>query len=264
MINTIKHLVYLLRTSKAELLYILNNIDKYYYDKKQPKIKYGQPQKDGEEILYRYLTPSRFPLKKIQQRINLLLQGIELPEYAYGGVRNSNNILNAKRHIENKYFFSADLKNFFPNITHHQVFRMFMHNKFSPTVARILTQLTTYRGGLPQGAPTSPIISNLVFVETGNKLFERTKHLYITVTTFYDDLTFSSKDDFKIIIPDLLEIIKTGKFFLHYKKLKYKTRQPEVTGVVIDKNKLWPVASMKKRAEKNIFIARYIKSIASY
>ena len=52
---------------------------------------------------------------------------------------------------------------YFPTITNKQVYEMFTSNGFSPTVSRILTKLTTYNGKVPQGAPTSPTISNLVF-----------------------------------------------------------------------------------------------------
>jgi RNA-directed DNA polymerase len=152
MINIIKNLVYELSSSEQAVLEILNNLDGYYKDKKEPKTKYGQYQRDDKgNIKYRNLCVSRYPLKGIQERINLLLQQIELPEYAYGSVKEKNHILNAMQHINNKYFFSVDLKDFFSNIKHRQVFHMFRQNNFSPTVSRILTQLTTYRGSLPQG-----------------------------------------------------------------------------------------------------------------
>ena len=261
MVNTISHLAYLLHSSAGELDHIIKNIDRYYYYLKQPKTKYGEPQKDNKGIRYRELEPSRYPLKRIQKRINFLLQQIELPDYAFGSVKGANNILNAREHLENKYFFSVDLKNFFPNITRHQVFRMFRQNEFSPTVSRTLTQLTTYRGLLPQGAPTSPIISNLVFVETGKRLLETIKDYPIIFTSFLDDLTFSSKEDFKQLTPELLKIIKGGGYYLHHKKIHYKTSRPEVTGLIVYKNRLWAIERMKKRASENVYVANYLKSI---
>jgi len=110
-----KHLAYKIRSSEQELLHIIKNIDKYYYTKQQPKMKYGEPKRDARNnIKYRDLCPSKYSLKGIQQRINVLLQEIELPEYAYGSVKGSNHILNAKNHFGNKYFFSVYLKNFLP------------------------------------------------------------------------------------------------------------------------------------------------------
>jgi len=260
MINTIKHLCYLLRSSEQELSYLIKNIDRYYYDHRQPKKKYGEYQRDEKgNTRLRNLCISRYPLKRIQKRIHNLLLQIELPEYAYGSVIGKNNILNARQHINNKYFFSIDLKDFFPNINHRQVFQMFRQNNFSPTVSRILTQLTTYKGGLPQGPPSSPIIANLVFVETGRLLKERIKDHSITFTSFVDDLTFSSKNDFKFLTPDLIQIIKSNGFRINHKKVRYKVSAPEVTGAIIYANKLWPIARMKEKATENRYIAAYIK-----
>ena len=207
-------------------------------------MKYGEYQLDnkGNKKL-RNLCISSNSLKKIQQRIHLLL------------------ILNARQHIGNKYFFSVDLKDFFSNINHRQVFQMLRQNNFSPTVSRILTQLTTYKGSLPQGPPSSPIIANLVFVETGKQLMDAIKDHRITFTSYLDDLTFSSKKDFKSTTTTLLEIIENGGFRLNPKKISYKTSYPEVTGTTIHANKLWPVARMKERAKENPHVAAYIKTL---
>jgi len=226
-----------LGSSERELLYIIKNIDHNYYHRRQPKKKYGEDQLDKKgRIKFRDLCISYYPLKRIQKRIHNLLLQIELPEYAYGSVIKKNNILNARQHINNRYFFSIDLKDFFPNITHNQVFRMFLQNNFSSTVSRILTQLTTYKGVLPQGPPSSPIIANLVFVETGRLLKEKIKDDSITFTSFMDDLTFSSKKDFKSLVPDLIEIIKANGFRINHKKIGYKVSKPEVTGAIIHAN----------------------------
>ena len=263
MVNTLKHLSYVLGFSEQDISIIINNIDKFYYNHTKPKTKYGEFQRDKKgNIKYRKLCSSRYPLKIIQQRIHTLLLQIKLPEYAYGGVVGRNNIQNAKQHASGKYFFSADLKDFFPNINHHQVFRMFRENNFSPTVSRVLTQLTTYRGCLQQGPSSSPIIANLVFVETGKKLQETIKDRSITFTSFYDDLSFSSKKDFKHIAKDIVGIIKSGQFYINHKKISYKVSHPEVTGTVIHKNKLLPVLKMKERAKTNLYLAAYIKSFS--
>lgn len=263
MINTLKHLSYVIGFSKQDIFAIVNNIDQYYYNHTKPKTKYGEFQRDKKgDIKYRKLCSCRYPLKTIQQRIHNFLLQIELPEYAYGGVVRKNNILNARQHRNNKYFFSADLKDFFPNINHHQVFRMFRQNNFSPTVSRVLTQLTTYKGCLQQGPPTSPIIANLVFVNTGNKLQEAVRGRSITFTSFYDDLSFSSKKDFKSVTNNILEIVKSDGFYVNHKKISYKVSQPEVTGTIIHKNRLLPIPKMKEKAKTNPYLTAYINSFS--
>jgi RNA-directed DNA polymerase len=262
MINTNKHLAHELKSSREELYGIPNEIDSYYYSKIQPKEKYGSYQVDEKgRLRYRKLCVSHTHLKKLQEKINKLLQKIELPDYVFGSVKERSNILNARQHINSRYFFSVDLKNFFPNISHHQVFDMFRKNKFSPSVSRILTQLTTYKGDLPQGPPTSPLIANLVFVETGKRLLDPIRGHEIIFTTYLDDLTFSSRKDFKFLIPTLLQIIKQGGFILNHKKISYKVDKAEVTGVVIYQNKLWPTIEIKEKALDHPQVVPYIKSI---
>src|SRR5580700_7202556 len=143
MIRTDKHLAYTLGSTVRMLDEITSNIGKYYYYKEEPKTKYGiyQHEKNGA-IKYRKLYPSVYPLKKIQQNIHSFLQEIELPEYAYGSVVGKSNVLNAAKHIGNKYFLTVDLKNFFSYISHHQVFKMFRERRFSHSVSRTLTKLT--------------------------------------------------------------------------------------------------------------------------
>lgn len=262
MIYTDKHLAHRLRSSREELYRIPNDIDSYYYSKIQPKEKYGSYQVDEKgRLRYRKLCVSRSHLKSLQKKINNLLQTIQLPHYAYGSVKERSNILNALQHVDSQYFFSVDLKNYFPNISHHQVFRMLGKNKFSPGVARILTQLTTYKGGLPQGPPSSPLIANLVFVETGKRLLDAIKAHDIIFTTYLDDLTFSSKKYFKFLIPTLLQIIKEGGFVLNHKKISYKVGKAEVTGIIIYQNKLWPTPEIMEKAKDHPQIKPYIKAI---
>ena len=262
MINTDKHLAHQLRSSLQELYGITGDLDSYYYTKIQPKKKYGTYQLDEKgRLRYRKLCVSRSHLKRLQEKINTFLQKIKLPSYAYGSVKERSNILNARQHVNSKYFLSVDLKNYFPNISHHQVCQMFRRNKFSPAVARILTQLTTYRGGLPQGPPTSALIANLVFVETGKRLQEAIKDHEIVFTTYLDDLTFSSKKDFKFLIPTLLQIIRESGFILNHRKIGYKVDEAEVTGVIICQNKLWPTLEIKERAKDHFEVVPYIKSI---
>ena len=136
MINTDKHLAHQLRSSLQELYGITDDLDSYYFAKIQPKRKYGTYQVDEKgRLRYRKLCVSRSHLKRLQEKINMFLQQIQLPGFAYGSVKERSNILNAHQHVNSKYFFSVDLKNYFPNISHHQVYWMFRKNKFSPTVA---------------------------------------------------------------------------------------------------------------------------------
>jgi RNA-directed DNA polymerase len=240
MIKTGKHLAFELKVELSEIDHILDNIDSFYYQKEtikknerdEPKIKNGVIQK-------RVLNPSIKRLKVIQKRLQKnLLQKLQIPDYAFGAIKGKDNISNARKHQGKKFIFTTDLTNFFPSVNHRQVFEMFVAFDFSPTVSRYLTKLTTYKGKLPQGAPTSPIVANLVFVKTGKRLQEFATKNNLTFTSFVDDLTFSSPIDFKEKTEDILSVIKADGFKISHKKTNYKSKFPTVTGIVVKNNNL--------------------------
>ena len=115
---------------------------------------------------------------------------------------------------------------------------MFVSFDFSPTVARYLTKLTTYKGKLPQGAPTSPIVANLVFVKTGKRLQKFAAFNNLTFTSFVDDLTFSSPSDFKEKTQNILDAVIADGFKISHKKTNYKSKLPTVTGIIVKNNNL--------------------------
>ena len=265
MIKSLPNLYCFLRLTQKEISAIILNIDDHYSLKIKPKKKYGDFQKDDRgNIRYRELMVPDYILKSRQQIIAQLLNKIDLPEYMFGSVKEKNNILNAQRHTCKKYFFTIDLKKFFPNINHHQVNRMFCANGFSPSVSRILTKLTTYRASLPQGAPSSPVISNLVFLETSNKLYNLAKSEDITFTTFLDDLTFSSNSCFENLIPQILEIIKGDNFYPSYDKIHYRKEYCEITGLYVKGTAMKLPYRMKKKVKSNLYLRSYARLVEQY
>lgn len=240
MINTLPHLAFELKVEVSEISKIITSIDKFYYEIVEiKKDKDGIPKVKKGIIQKRVLNPSVKRLKVIQKRIlhNILLK-LEMPSYAFGAINGKDNVKNAKKHQGKKFIFTTDLKSFFPSISHFRVFEMYRSFHFSPTVSRILTQLTTYKGKLPQGAPTSPIIANLVFIKTGKKLEQFAKENNLIFTSFIDDLTFSAPIDFKAKAQFIIETLQADGFKISHNKTNYKTKNPVVTGVVVKNNNL--------------------------
>ena len=240
MISTLKHLAYTLKTDINVLQNIILNIDTYYYSFQKEKINKdtGEPLLDKEgKVKTREVNATKKELKQIQKRIyKLLIASIKLPDYAFGGIPKRDNISNAKYHQGNKYVFTTDLKSFFPSISHTQVFNVFIEHGFSPSVSRILTQLITYKYQVPQGVPTSTFIANLVFKKTGDKILDFVRQNNIKFSIFVDDITLSSKVDFKDKIPYILDILKKDGYKISYQKTFYKTKNPIITGVVCQNN----------------------------
>lgn len=227
MIRTTSHLAYVLKFDIKEINFITDNIGRFYTEHRIPK-------KNG----YRVINPSHRRLKVLQKRIQKdILNQLPLPDYAYGAVKGRDNVGNTTQHKGKRYKFATDLRNFFPSVNNRQVNRMFLNHGFSPTVARILTRLTTYKGKVPQGAPTSSSIANLVFAETGNKLNKLAQGNNITFTTFIDDLAFSSPYDFKEKTPEIVKIITEDGYRISQNKTHY-CQSPLITGLYPENNYL--------------------------
>jgi len=232
MIKSIKHLAYALKVDFKEIQSIIQNIDNHYREKIIIKLdKFGKPKLDKTgKPKQRIINPSINRLKVIQKRIqkNILLK-IDLPNYAFGAVKGKDNVDNAKQHQGKKYKFTTDLKDFFPSITNKAVNEMFVSQGFSHQVSSLLTKLTTFKGKIPQGAPTSSTLANLVFMKTGDILFEYAQQNNMIFTSFVDDMTFSAANNFKEKVPKILEII-TREYKISHKKTNY-SRNPNITGL---------------------------------
>jgi len=257
MIRSLPNLYSFLGLTKEQTNTLLNNIDQYYSRKRKPKMKYGSPQLDHGEIKYRDLIVPEYLLKSRQQRIAQLLNKISLPDYVFGSVKDKSNIKNALEHLNHKYFLTIDLKDFFTNINNKQVFKMLIENNFSADVSSVLTKSTTYKYSLPQGAPSSPVIANLVFLDTARKLKSIAERNDLIFTTFLDDLSFSGNHNFKQIVPDILQLLKTNGFFPSHKKIHFRKNYCEVTGLFVNGDKLDLPYKMANKAKTNIKLQAY-------
>ena len=187
----------------------------------------------------RKINPPKGELKEIQKLINgYLVKNIEMPIYAFGGIKNRDNIRNARFHKGQKYVFQTDLKDFFPYITHKKVYEMFVRVGFSHDVSSLLTKLTTYEGHLPQGAPSSTTIANLVFMPIGMALHAIADREGLRFTTFVDDVTMSSQKDFKHVVPEIVETIVSSGFKISQGKTTYKSGITDITGVKMLNNSM--------------------------
>ena len=242
MITSKKHLLFILGLKEEALNRILNNIDQYYYS--WEKIKYdkktNQPLKDSlGNNLTRTLNSTHDELKRVQKKIYLyLLRNTTIPSYCYGGIKGTDNIMNARYHQGNKYVFTTDLKSFFPSISHSDVFQMFLSLGCTPSISRILTQLTTKDYQLPQGVPTSTLLANLIFKSTGDKIENIARYNNLKFSIFVDDVTISSSKDFKFLVDLIISIIKDDGYKISHKKTHYQTKNPTITGVICQNNKL--------------------------
>ncbi len=207
-----------------------------------PYYTFDIPKKSGE---VRIITAPEEGLKKVQQKILKQLAKIyQKPSSVYGFVAMDESeeyacpiVANAANHVNKRYVLTVDIHHFFESIKTKAVFQLFTNEPFHfpEKIALILTRLTTYKGCLPTGAPTSPMLSNLIFRDIDQKLEDLANKMGFTYSRYADDLTFSSNEPFH---EEFLEQLQSciQPFTLNNKKTRIKkhTQQQKVTGILVN------------------------------
>lgn len=141
----------------------------------------------------RRIDAPRSKLKAIQRWILAnCVAGVEVHEAAHGFVEGRSIVTNAKQHVGKELVVKMDLRGFFPTITFPRVLGVYLDIGYAYHLALLLTRLTTYDDRLPQGAPTSPALSNLICRNLDKRLAGLSDQLEYTYTRYADDLTFST------------------------------------------------------------------------
>lgn len=209
------------------------------------------------------------PHRRLAAAQNWILRNVlnRLPvhESAHGFVQARSIVTNAQPHVGAEELINVDLKDFFPSINVFRVIGLFRSFGYSPAVATIFALLCTeaprravrFNGKLlhvatsdrclPQGASTSPAISNLVARHLDHRLQGMAEKLGWKFTRYADDISFSrcraedeSKDEAHkqvgYVLARIRHIAQDEGFEINHKKtrvLRSHTQQ-SVTGVVVN------------------------------
>jgi len=134
-------------------------------------------------------------LKALQRRIlRRLLARLPVHPAATGFCRGESIVSHARRHQGQAVVIHLDLVDFFPSTSAKRVERYFQGIGWDHEAAKLLTKICTHDGGLPQGAPTSPILSNLVNYRLDARIAAYARRLNIVYSRYADDITFSYAD----------------------------------------------------------------------
>ncbi len=231
------------------LFAVSNNISHHY---KKVKI----PKKNGS---FRELSVPDEVLKKIQRAIvkNILsYEPISIYAYAYrfgGSVQK-----NALHHVGKEKVLKLDIKHFFDSILYSTVkAKCFPKERFSDNARTLLSILCYFGDSLPQGAPTSPIITNIIMRDFDETVGDFCKGRNISYSRYCDDMTFSGDFDEKIIIEYVkTELYKFG-LLLNNKKtvLASSSVRQLVTGVVVNE-KLSVPSEYKSKIRQEIYFCQ--------
>ena len=187
--------------------------------------------------------------------VNLLFRSMYIPsEYAMGFTEGRSVVTNASAHIGMDYILNLDLKDFFPSIEQARIWKRLQLAPFNFPIhiANLLAGLCAMKESrqdeeglikdvyvLPQGAPTSPIITNMICDKLDRRLGGLARRFGLRYTRYADDITFSSmhnvfqsNSEFR---RELQRIIKGQGFTINDTKTRLQKRgsKQEVTGVIV-------------------------------
>lgn len=239
------------RQDVADLLGIKEGSLRYFLYAIRPDNMYSQfviKKKNGDD---RYINAPDERLKSIQRKLaNVLNYVYKVKPAAHGFAVDKNIVTNAKSHVKRKYVFNMDLENFFDQIHFGRVRGMLMNPPYSigPEAALVIAQIACYKGKLPQGAPTSPVLTNMVCAPLDTQFTKLAKKYNLCYTRYADDITFSShKKEFPKEIAytdldgvhigeDIQAILAKNSFNANLNKTRIfdNHRRQEVTGLVVN------------------------------
>jgi RNA-directed DNA polymerase len=187
------------------------------------------------------------PVKVTQRKLSNLLHKIyNPPKPIHGFVKKNNGVsknifTNALMHTNKNVVINVDIADFFDTINFGRVRGLLLAKPFNldKKLATKFAQLTTYNNKLPQGAPTSPIISNLICKRMDHQLIKFAKKHYLQYTRYADDITFSSnkKLNYDKIIEEIEKIINSNGFNINKTKtrIQFSNHSQIVTGLKVNK-----------------------------
>lgn len=238
----------LLEVPFGHLTYII-----YRAPHKYPYRIFSVPKRSGGA---RQIAAPHATLKILQEKLNGVLKEVYRPKNStHGFVDGRSIVTNARPHCGKNFVLNVDLEGFFNAIHFGRVRGMFMAPPYNipPSAAAVLAQLVCHNKVLPQGAPTSPIISNMVCARLDGELQRLAKRHRCLYTRYADDITFSSSQrDFPNALasishangkrqtgigPELASAIASNGFSINLKKarLRSKTERQFVTGLVVNR-----------------------------
>lgn len=247
----LEHLSFLMGVKYDEFVKIVNSPKDYYRE-------FSIPKKRGGKRLIKSPYPSLLTCQNWVYE-NILLNS-EIHDCAHGFVHKKSIITNATPHLDSKILLKMDLEDFFGSIPINWVINYFYELGYAKNVCFYLASICCLNDALPQGAPTSPYLSNILVSHLDLRL-EKLSRLYsISYTRYADDLTFSGNyipHNFISIIEGIVDsfglTVNKNKTRLHLSK-----GQRIVTGISVAGDSLKIPRGLKRQIRKEVhFIRKY-------
>lgn len=239
------------RHDVARILEIKESSLRYFLFKRRPENMYRTfsiKKRNGSD---RQISAPQKELKAIQRKLAYVLSSVYEPKIcAYGFIEGKSILGNASQHTKRALVLNIDLKDFFSQIHFGRVRGMLMKPPYSigEEAATTIAQIACLSGKLPQGAPSSPIITNMICAPLDNALMRLAKRTGCVYTRYADDITISTYkktfdkdivfyDDDEIQIGNKLAgIFEKHSFCVNPEKVTIRehSKRQEVTGLTVN------------------------------
>ena len=224
----------------------------YYCNPDSRKVKrfrtFSIPKKSGGK---REINAPVSKLEAFLWPVDLILKSLYEPKACVMGFTYGRSIVdNAKAHLGQNYILNLDLKDFFPSIKQARVWKRLQLAPFNfpQDVASVIAGLCSYKKEnedgskeyvLPQGAPTSPVLTNIICERLDHRLMGVAKRFNLRYTRYADDITFSSMHSVLTIggeaFEEIKHVIEEQGFVINEKKTRLQKvgARQEVTGIIL-------------------------------
>jgi len=199
-------------------------------------------EKKGTEKKLRIIHQPSRELKALQGWVlRNILDKLSSSPFSMGFEKKQSILNNATPHIGANFILNIDLEDFFPSLTSEKVFGVFYSLGYNRYISSCLTKICCYKKLLPQGAPSSPKLANLICSKLDYRIQGYAGSRGLIYTRYADDLTLSAQSMKKVVKAKdfLLSIIPTEGLIVNNRKtcISGPRGQKKVTGLVISQEK---------------------------
>ena len=240
------HLAMLLGIKKDILASIISHTDSFYY-------KFEIPKRSGGTRCISAPYPVLLNAQKwIYENI---LSNIKVHDNAKGFIKKTSIADNAREHLNENYILKMDIADFFSSIKMNRIMSIFRNLGYTKKISYYLTSICCLRGVLPQGAVTSPCLSNIIAKRMDARITGLASHFALNYTRYADDFTLSGNILSPKIIDYIEEIVNQESLSINKKKTNLigKNKQKIVTGISISSGQLKIPREQKREVRKNIY-----------
>jgi RNA-directed DNA polymerase len=236
---------------KVQYLRNISNAQHFFYR------AFQIPKKSGGKRTIEEPLPS---LKEIQRWIlDNILSKVTVSKYAKAFHKKRSIRSNAAYHQNKNCVLRIDVTDFFGSIKYEKVYKTFIALGYTEAVSTMLANLCTKDNKLPQGAPTSPALSNIIFLLADKRISAFAWKKGIHYTRYADDMTFSGDFEPGMVIKFVKSVLKDNDLQVNDKKTRVQKRHQRqiVTGITVNQKMKAPREMRRSLRQSVYYIEKY-------